>query len=73
MDSNLSIHVRMFNDKVRALNQSGKKELILSAAEARNLHSDIFELLAHIAQISGDTGSGQGENVNIVMDGGGFK
>lgn len=73
MDSNLSVHVRMFNDKVRALNQSGKKELILSAAEARNLHSDIFELLTHIAQISGDTDSGQGESVNIVMDGGGFK
>ena len=73
MDNNLSIHVRMFNDKVRALNQSGKKELILSAAEARNLHSDIFELLAHIAQISGDTSGAQGESVNIVMDGGGFK
>ena len=73
MEHNLSIHVRMFNDKVRAMNQTQKKELILSAAEARNLHSDIFDLLTHIAEISGDGAVKMPESINVVMDGGGFK
>jgi len=73
MDHNLSIHVRMFNDKVRAMNQTQKKELTLSAADARNLHADIFDLLTHIAEISGNSIVNQPENISVVMDGGGFK
>jgi hypothetical protein len=72
MEHNLSIHVRMFNDRVRAMNQTQKKELTLTAAEARNLHSDIFALLTHIAEISGD-GSNGNEDITVLMDGGGFK
>ena len=73
MDHNLSIHARMFSDKVRAMNQSAKKELILSATEARNLHADIFEMLTHIAQISGATSNTPVDSLSVVMDGGGFK
>ena len=71
MEPNLSIHVKMFNDKVRAMNQTNKRELHLSAEEARNLHTDIFALLAHIAELSGGNQSAQ--SVDIVMDGGSFK
>jgi hypothetical protein len=63
----------MFNDKVRAMNQTQKKELTLSAADARNLHADIFDLLTHIAEISGNSIVNQPENISVVMDGGGFK
>ena len=73
MDHNLSLHVRMFNDKVRAMNQTQKKELTLSAAEARNLHADIFDLLTHITEISGNSVVSEPESINVVMDGGGFK
>lgn len=72
MEHNLSIHVRMFNDRVRVMNQTQKKELTLTAAEARNLHSDIFALLTHIAEISGD-GINNNEDITVLMDGGGFK
>jgi hypothetical protein len=72
MDHNLSIHVRMFNDRVRAMNQTQKKELTLTAAEARNLHSDIFALLTHVAEISGNNVGGT-EDITVLMDGGGFK
>jgi hypothetical protein len=72
MDHNLSIHVRMFNDRVRVMNQTQKKELTLTAAEARNLHSDIFALLTHIAEISGNN-TGGAEDITVLMDGGGFK
>jgi hypothetical protein len=73
MEHNLSVHVRMFNDKVRAMNQMQKKDLTLSAAEARNLHADIFELLTHIAEISGNNVGTAPDMLTISMDGGGFK
>ena len=48
----LSLHVRMFNDKVRVMNQTQSKQLMLSAVEARNLHADIFALLSQITELS---------------------
>jgi hypothetical protein len=72
MADNLSIHVRMFNDRVRIMNQTQKKELTITASEARNLHADIFALLTHIAEISGNNADKEDITV-IAMDGGGFK
>jgi hypothetical protein len=72
MDNNVSVHVRMFNDRVRAMNQSNGKILTLNAQEARNLHAEIYELLAAVSGLSKNT-----ENsivkTGISMDGGGFK
>jgi hypothetical protein len=67
---NVSIHIKNFNDKIKVMNQTNRKELILSAVEARNLHAEIFEILALVAKSSG---SNTNENINVVMDGGGFK
>jgi hypothetical protein len=68
----LSIHVRNFNDKVRVMNQTQSKQIILSAVEARNLHADIFALLTHIAELS-DKPIEQTTVVNqFGMDGGRF-
>ena len=72
---NLSIHVRLFNEKVRIMTQSGKKDLILTAQDARNLHADIFALLTHVAELSGKSTVATTEPVTvsqIAMDGGGF-
>jgi hypothetical protein len=72
--SKLSIHVRNFNEKVKVMNQTQSKQLVLSVAEARNLHTDIFALLTHIAELSDRPE--QPSNTNIVqigMDGGTFK
>lgn len=68
----LSIHVRMFNDKVRIMNQTQSKQLLLSAAEARNLHADIFALLAHIAELSDSNVTEPTQVTQIGMDGGKF-
>lgn len=73
MDNNLSLHVRMFNDKVRIMNQTHSRDLTLSAVEARNLHSDIFALLAHIAELTEKPQVTDEEVIQINMDGGGFK
>jgi hypothetical protein len=71
MDSNLPLHIKSFNNKVRAMNQSNGKILTLNAEEARSLHAEIYDLMATIAKISKNTGI---EDVVVVnMDGGGFK
>ena len=60
----------MYNDRVRAMNQSNSKILTLNQNEARGLHNEIYELLASIAELkkTDDTPS-----VQVRMDGGGFK
>lgn len=66
----LSLTIKSFNEKVKQMNQTNGKQLVLSAQEARNLHNDIFVLLATIAEQS--VGADK-EVVQITMDGGGFK
>jgi hypothetical protein len=71
MDSNLPLHVKKFNDKLRAMNQANAKILTLNAEEARSLHAEIYDLMATIASLSVATDSNT--TVEIHMDGGGFK
>lgn len=70
---NVSVHLRLFNDKVRAMNQLQKKDLTLTAAEARNLQSEIFELLTQIAELSARPTNTDNDVITVNMDGGGFK
>ena len=72
MDNNLPLHVKMFNEKVRAMNQSNGKILTLNAEEARSLHAEIYDLMATIANLAKEPANG-GANISIAMDGGGFK
>jgi hypothetical protein len=73
MENNLTMHLKMFNDKVKLMNQSQNKQLILSAQEARNLHADLFDLLNHCATISQKLQEQrQDEIVSVGMDGGSF-
>jgi hypothetical protein len=66
----LSLSIKNFNDRVKVMNQTGSKQLCLSTDEARNLHADIFNLLANIAELSASAST----NVPTVsgLDGGGF-
>jgi hypothetical protein len=69
----LSLHIRMFNDKVRVMNQTQSKQLILSAVEARNLHADLFALLTHIAELSDRPQEEPQAVTQLSMDGGTFR
>lgn len=73
MEHQMSLHLKKFNDRVKVMNQTNAKELVLPALEARNLHNDLFELLAQIAELS-TVKQEPTDNaaVNIEMDGGGF-
>ena len=68
--SNESPNIRMFNDRVRQMNSANGKILTLNAQEARNLHAEIYELLATIADLSKEEPN---TNISISMDGGKFK
>ena len=72
---NLSIAIQSFNNRVKTMNQTNGKQLMLSADEARNLHSDIFLLLATIAELQNQPSkvSIDPNPAEINMDGGGFK
>jgi hypothetical protein len=66
----LSLAIKNFNERVKVMNQTGSKQLSLSSDEARNLHADIFNLLANIAELQGTTESIQ--PTAMSLDGGGF-
>ena len=48
LEQQLSLHLKKFNDRVKVMNQTNSRELVLTAAEARQLQADIFDLLAKI-------------------------
>lgn len=75
MENNLTLHLKMFNDKIKAMNQSNAKTLTLTVNEARSLHADLFDLLNHCATLSQrleNAGVDDNTVVQINMDGGGF-
>jgi hypothetical protein len=74
MESQLSLHLKTFNNRVKVMNQTNAKDLTLTALEARNLHNDIFDLLTQIQALT-EVKQAQNEQdvVNIQMDGGGFR
>lgn len=54
------------------MNQSNGKILTLNAQEARNLHAEIYDLMATISGLSKNTENSV-VKTGISMDGGGFK
>jgi len=67
----LSLAFKNFNNKIQQMNQTGSRQLMLSADEARNLHADIYILLANLAEMQ--PASETATASEISMDGGGFK
>jgi len=66
-----TIHLKNFNDRVKAMSQTNSRELTMSAQDARNLQADIFNLMTLVVDLSAvDKGS---DVVQVSMDGGGFK
>jgi len=73
MEQQLSLHLKKFNDRVKVMNQTNAKELNLSALEARNIHSEIFELLTKINDLTEiRKQSDDNATVNVEFDGGNF-
>ena len=45
MEQQLSLHLKKFNEKIKAMNQTNAKELVLTPTDARNIHSDLLHYL----------------------------
>lgn len=71
---NLSIAIKNFNERVKQMNQTNSRNLSLSADEARNLHTDIFAILANIAELTSNMQVKKQSNdeLAISLDGGNF-
>jgi hypothetical protein len=54
------------------MNQSNSKLLTLNAEEARNLHAEIYNLLALTVEVNKSNTANE-NIIKINMDGGGFK
>jgi len=66
----LPFHIKLFNDRVRAMNQANGKLLTLNPQEARNLHAEIYDLMATIANLAQQAPT---PKVSVVsLDGGSF-
>ena len=73
MESQLSLHLKNFNNRVKVMNQTNSKELTLSKLEAQNLQADIFDLLTQIQSLTEIQNQTTTEaSINIGMDGGSF-
>jgi hypothetical protein len=71
MEQQLSLHLRKFNDRIKVLNQTNSRELVLSAAEARQLQADIFDLLTQIQALA-EVKSTEPEVIAVQVKGAGF-
>lgn len=73
---NTTLHIRKFNDRVRMLNSSASKNLVLTAQEARSLNADIQDILAYCLMLNKRleqlSQANSQEVINITVDGGKF-
>lgn len=73
MDNNtLPLHLRRFNDKVRAMTQTNAKTLLLTASEASNLQAEIFVLLAENVRLNQIPKEPLVVSTVLELDGGSF-
>lgn len=69
MEQQLSLHLQKFNNRVKVLNQTNAKELVLSAGEARQLQADLFDLLTQIQALTDVRVEQQNEVITVEMKG----
>jgi len=48
----LGLHLKRFNDRIKAMNQTNGRDITISAQDARNIQAEIFDLLTVIANLS---------------------
>ena len=72
MEQQLSLHLKKFNDRVKVMNQTNARDLSLTAAEARQLQADIFDLLTKINDLVEVKQEKDEEVINVQINGGKF-
>lgn len=67
-----TIHLKNFNDRVKAMSQTNSRDLTMSAQDARSLQADIFNLMTLVVELSGKLSQDDGV-IQVSLDGGNFK
>ena len=65
---NTPLHFTKFNERIKAMNSGSGKELKMTAAEARALHTDIFAMLEELNAYK--TVASDPEEIVLVLDAG---
>lgn len=65
-----TIHLKNFNDRVRAMSQTNGREISMSAQDARNLQADIFNLMTLVVELNAKVKSD--DVIQVQLDGGKF-
>jgi hypothetical protein len=65
----MSLHINRFLDRLRAAESKGQRDLVMSLAEARDLHSDITRILAKLEKTQLET---KPESIQVEIKGGSF-
>jgi hypothetical protein len=73
IDNQLPLYIKVFNDRVRAMNSANARILTLTNQEAQGLYAEIYDLMATISYLN-RTQISAGETVtSLKVDGGSFK
>jgi hypothetical protein len=69
----MSIYLQKFVDRVRGLEARGAKDLIMSMADAKDLHADITRLLIDLQNLREQSlKTAEEEVITVKMSGGSF-
>lgn len=66
----MSIHIEKFIEKIKAAELRGRRDIVLTTTEAKDLHGDITKLLLLLAEQQANSNNTQ--TVNIEVQGGSF-
>jgi hypothetical protein len=71
----MSLHLQKFVDRVRGQEARGAKDLVMSMADAKDLHADITRLLIDLQNLRENAmlKDAVDEVITVQMDGGSFK
>jgi hypothetical protein len=67
----MSLHIQRFLDRIRAAESRSQRDVIMTVAEARDLHHEITRILARLEQSIADANTTPVIEVNL--DGGSFR
>lgn len=69
----MSLHINRFIDRIKANESRGQRDLIMSMAEAKDLHADITKLLLHIQTlVTQQSGNTSKQILEVEVQGGTF-
>ena len=69
---NMLLHINKFVDRVKNMESRAMRELVMSRAEAQDLHADITRLLVIVQDLHEQRAAGVAEPASIEVDGGRF-